>query len=322
WRGGYGPRLRNWSGVDQVREVVHTLRRSPESRQAVIVLFDPARDNTASRDIPCNNWLRALVRQGRVDVSVALRSNDIMWGFSGIDTFAWSVLQELIAHATSTDLGTTSYFIDSLHLYERHYARAERILADRRCHTLYDFGFTSPQFSTSLEALDDNLTAWFILEDRIRRAEEIPASEWSTVSDDLLGTFLRLVAIYNRFLDGAERSELGEQVAALPESDLKVGAIEYLTRRLNDRACVPLTPHEQAFFAYFWNGAQVNKTFTFEQVFTVLSVLHDKKTRGLRRQLEEARRALGHLRQHHAKVRSSGGGTRTECHGARGRVDP
>ncbi len=279
WRGGYGPRLRDWSGVDQIRHVVHTLQRTPKSRQAVIVLFDPTRDNTASRDIPCNNWLHALVRQGRVELSVALRSNDIMWGFSGIDMFMWSVLQELIAHWTSTELGTTSYFIDSLHLYERHYAHAERILADRRAKTVYDFGFTSPRFSTSLEAFDECLTVWFTLEDRIRRGEQIRANEWGAIADDLLGTFLRLIAIYNRFLAGAERSELGEQVAALPESDLKVGAIEYLTRRLHDREFIPLTPREQAFLAYFWNGAQVDRSFAIERVVAVLNELHNKKTR-------------------------------------------
>jgi thymidylate synthase len=268
WRGGYGPRLRNWGGVDQLQVVAHRLRQSPESRRAVIALFDPARDNTPSLDIPCNNWLHALIRQGRLDLSVAIRSNDIMWGFSGINAFEWSVLQELLAHCTSAQLGTTSYFIDSLHLYERHYARAERILAERRHQTLYDFGFTSPPFSTPLEAFDDRLGEWCALEKRLRSGEQLRPDEWGRVPDDLLGTCLRLVAIYNRFLDGAE-----------PQSDLKTGAIEYLTRALKDRSFVPLTPRELAFFGYFWDGVQIGTAYTFEDVFDVLGVLHDKKTR-------------------------------------------
>lgn len=279
WHGGYGPRLRNWGGIDQMQAIVHKLRQNPESRQAVIVLFDPARDNILGRDIPCNNWLHALIRHGRLDLSVALRSNDIMWGFSGINTFEWSVLQEMLAHWTSTEPGTTSYFIDSLHLYERHYARADRILSHRRRKTLYDFGFTSPRFSMPLEVFDEGLAEWFTLEDRIRRGDNLRPDDWGRVPDDLLGTFLRLVAIYNRLLDGADRIEIGEQVAKLPESDLKVGAIEYLTRALKDRTFVPLTSREQAFFEYFWDDKHGEADYSFDSIFELLGVLHDKKTR-------------------------------------------
>ena len=41
--GGYGPRLRNWEGVDQVAEAVRLLRETPSTRRCVIGLFDPSR---------------------------------------------------------------------------------------------------------------------------------------------------------------------------------------------------------------------------------------------------------------------------------------
>jgi thymidylate synthase len=89
WRAGYGPRLRNWDGVDQLAEVVSLLRADASSRRAVVAIYDPNRDFVESKDIPCNNWLHFLARGGQVDLHVAARSTDIWWGFSGINAFEW-----------------------------------------------------------------------------------------------------------------------------------------------------------------------------------------------------------------------------------------
>lgn len=89
WRAGYGPRLRNWYGTDQLKEVVRLLRAEPSSRRAVMAIFDPAIDYQSSKDIPCNNWLDWLVRGGKLHLGIALRSNDAVWGFSGINSFEW-----------------------------------------------------------------------------------------------------------------------------------------------------------------------------------------------------------------------------------------
>ena len=72
WRAGYGPRLRMWDApgqgqhnvVDQVQQVIDLLQGDPETRRAVISLWDPEQDWTNSKDIPCNNWLHFLARDG------------------------------------------------------------------------------------------------------------------------------------------------------------------------------------------------------------------------------------------------------------------
>jgi thymidylate synthase len=151
WRGGYGPRLRNWQSVDQVKEVARILNEDPNSRRAVMVIFDPAKDFVASKDIPCNNWLHFIIRDKRLHLNATIRSNDVMWGFSGINTFEWSILQEMMAYWTGTQVGEFSCFISCFHLYERHYERAQDIVAYIKDKTLYDFGFTNPPFSTHLD---------------------------------------------------------------------------------------------------------------------------------------------------------------------------
>ena len=141
WRAGYGPRLRSagysvahagLKPTDPLWNVVDLLRRDPETRQAVIGIWSNNLDSgVKSLDIPCNNWLHFLARDGKLNLHVATRSNDLIWGWSGINQFEWSALLQLVAELTGLDVGSLHFSISSLHLYERHYEKASKIGADR-----------------------------------------------------------------------------------------------------------------------------------------------------------------------------------------------
>jgi thymidylate synthase len=51
WRAGYGPRLRNYQGVDQLDYIIGVMADNPGSRQAVASLWDPVVDTTPGKDI-------------------------------------------------------------------------------------------------------------------------------------------------------------------------------------------------------------------------------------------------------------------------------
>jgi thymidylate synthase len=175
WRAGYGPRLRQWHGtVDQLDEVRKLLLEDPLSRRAVMSLYDPEADFVDSKDIPCNNWLSWIIRDGRLHLNVAIRSNDAMWGFSGVNAFEWSVLHEMMAHWTNTRVGSVTYFATSFHLYAKHYERANKIVDHFHGLTPYDFGIESVAFNTSWEQFGEALGDWFIAEERIRHDPEAP----------------------------------------------------------------------------------------------------------------------------------------------------
>lgn len=181
WRGGYGPRIRNWDGVDQLDSVIKLLNKDPYTRRAVINIFNPAVDHQDSKDIPCNNWLHFLYRDGKLDLHVATRSNDIIWGWSGINNFEWSMLLEVVAHFTKMEPGEIHYSISSLHLYETHYKKAQKIidangsLFTYKLKTFTDNArYTDIPFGASLEDLEDFdeiLGEWFFMEDRIRNGK-------------------------------------------------------------------------------------------------------------------------------------------------------
>ena len=182
WRGGYGPRLRKFAGiddnVDQLKYIIDLLREDPDTRRAVFTIYDPVVDSRPGKDIPCNNWVHFLARDGKLHAHVAIRSNDAMWGWSGINSFEWSILNQVVAAYAGLLPGTITYDISSLHLYERHYDKAQRIvdqtlLADNEL----DAGMWNDEFPGESRwfsqqdaklSLDGQLSLWFKLEKDIR----------------------------------------------------------------------------------------------------------------------------------------------------------
>lgn len=234
WRGAYGPRLRDWNGVDQVRQAVDALKSDPATRRAVAVLFDPDRDFVASKDIPCTNWLHFMVRNGRLDLEVAIRSNDLFWGFSGINTFEWSVLQEMVARWVGVEVGVCTFYISSLHLYDRHFERAETV-ARARPRTRRQAG---ERFHTSLADLNAALDLWFEFEGSLRSGGSAP--ELSRIVDPLLRDFAAMLMVYwQARLAGAEAAIAALEQVSSP--DLVEAARDYLHWKYGVVAEVPAT---------------------------------------------------------------------------------
>jgi thymidylate synthase len=123
-QGAYGPRMRNWRGeVDQLAHVRRLLAGDPDSRQAVIQLYDPQRDTRGHRDVPCTLNYRFFIRSGRLEMHTTMRSNDVWLGLP-YDVFTATILHELMAGWLGVELGAYHHHVDSLHLYAQHYQAA------------------------------------------------------------------------------------------------------------------------------------------------------------------------------------------------------
>lgn len=176
WRGAYGPRIRKWwegrvdqtpYRHDQLNRVVELLKMDPLSRRAVISIFDPTIDHAPGKDIPCNNWLHFVNRLGKLDLHVAIRSNDLMWGWSGINAFEWSVLQEIVAHMLGVQVGRLHFSISSLHLYDKHWNRAEVLSQCVPLEHTRERPSYAPRTRT-LKEFDQLCARWFEVEAAIR----------------------------------------------------------------------------------------------------------------------------------------------------------
>lgn len=224
WAGGYGPSLRAWGPdrVDQLWHVVELLREDVETRRAVISLYDPARDTALGlKDVPCNNWLSFRVgNDGRLHLNVATRSNDIIWGWSGINTFEWSVLLAVVCALTGLAQGTIRYNITSLHLYERHFAKAHRIVNANQGKevALEDSGprFTSLGPRTTRGGFGAVLNFWFHIEAAIRGGDPDVGLLINRHQDALMREWLWALRTWHRGLRPAPTTHLRRALANSP----------------------------------------------------------------------------------------------------------
>lgn len=171
WRSGYGPRLRSWGGLDQVQYVIDTLKKDPMSRQAVIAIWNPPVDMTDGKDRACNTQLQFQCRDGRLHLTVTVRSNDVMWGWSGINAFEWSTLLEIVASLLGHDVGYITFNIGSLHIYEQHWGRAENISYDPPLVDPSVISFNPDGIIRDMVDVDRLFDQWFIWERICRRGE-------------------------------------------------------------------------------------------------------------------------------------------------------
>jgi hypothetical protein len=119
----YGHRWRNhFGGLDQLVALVHKLKKSPGTRQAVLGIWDPEADledcERNSKDRACN--LSAVFTRREfdfLDMMVSNRSNDAVWGTTGANYVHFSVLLHFVAEATGMRVGTYSQVSANLHLY-------------------------------------------------------------------------------------------------------------------------------------------------------------------------------------------------------------
>jgi thymidylate synthase len=117
--GAYGPRAAGDLGL-----VVELLRRDPDSRQAVISIYDSDRDlGRSARDIPCTLALQFFVRGGRLDAWAVMRSQDAWLGMP-YDFGQFTMLQFAVAQALGIAPGVYTHTLGSLHLYEKHWDAA------------------------------------------------------------------------------------------------------------------------------------------------------------------------------------------------------
>jgi thymidylate synthase len=254
WRAAYGPRLRSWGGrLDQLAQVRARLTEDPNTKRAVASIFDPAQDYVDTLDVPCNNWLHFLQRGSALLLNVAVRANDAIWGFSGINVFEWSVLHEVMASTMGWDVGRMSWFVGTMHVYERHYATARGIVRNSGIRSVYEFGFEPIPIQLGLDQLDETLQQIFRIERLARSgAHEQARAETHHIADPFFRASATMLRAYLVLGDGHPQDAVWRVVDELPAgSDFRLAAAEHLSRRLRTRA-IPLLPAERDYLDYFW----------------------------------------------------------------------
>jgi hypothetical protein len=118
--GAYGRRWRRHFGLDQIAHVIRILKEDPNTRRALIAMWDPSTDMTKGwHDYPCNTHIA--FRRGEANVlnmTVFNRSNDFIWGALGANAVHMTMLHELVARAVGMHLGVYRVLSNNLHIYK------------------------------------------------------------------------------------------------------------------------------------------------------------------------------------------------------------
>lgn len=243
WRAGYGTRMRHYghTDVDQLANIVAMLQADRYTRRAVMSFWNPEEDyGGTSVDYPCNDFIQAIIRKDKYGVdtlymTIAQRSSDLLWGFSGINTFEFATLQILLAHWLSCAIGTLTYNITSLHIYEKHYKRLDNIIKSYTYRTIYDHNlpitgrYLQTQPSDTLAKFDTCLPIFFMRE-HLHSSDIIDPSLF--LDDDFLLRCLEMLQAYKSWqlcmpdISG----ELIDCLSEMPDDDFKLAAIEYIAR--------------------------------------------------------------------------------------------
>lgn len=127
----YGPKIfggDRWRG--QYDTIVDLLTRDPDSKRAVIQIFDENELRVANNiDVSCTLGLQFFLREGRLHAIAYMRANDACRGMVS-DVFSFTMIQEFLANQLGAELGTYTHVAGSLHIYEPDNTRVVVLLAD------------------------------------------------------------------------------------------------------------------------------------------------------------------------------------------------
>lgn len=140
FHGAYGNRI----GY-QLVSVIRKLSDDPDSRRAVINLWDGQLDNIPDKnDYPCTVALGFEISDNKLVMNTVMRSNDVWLGVP-YDWFQFTQLQLTVAHLLAVEPGEYRHTAWSLHLYEHDVERAESLVPPRMfAEGTEAFGFGTP----------------------------------------------------------------------------------------------------------------------------------------------------------------------------------
>lgn len=120
FNGAYGHRWRTFFQIDQITAVIERLSSTHAltDRRTYMTMWAPKNDNKPSLDIPCNVGIAWRVRSdGKLDMTVFNRSNDLIWGTTGANAVHMSFLHEFVASCCSLPLGRYHQVSNDTHIY-------------------------------------------------------------------------------------------------------------------------------------------------------------------------------------------------------------
>ncbi len=119
----YGQQWRSWqssdgTSIDQIREVVETLKTTPDSRRMIVSAWNPA-DIPDMALAPCHCLFQFYVADGRLSCQLYQRSADVFLGVP-FNIASYALLTLMMAQVTNFKPGEFIHTLGDAHLYVNH----------------------------------------------------------------------------------------------------------------------------------------------------------------------------------------------------------
>ena len=105
-----------WNREDQLDQVIDKLKNKPDTRHAVVSIYDGKEIDRYTYDTPCTYAVQFTIIDNKLNMSVYMRSNDLWYGFCN-DQYCFSMLHKIIAERLSMDMGWYYHHAHNMHIY-------------------------------------------------------------------------------------------------------------------------------------------------------------------------------------------------------------
>ena len=161
----YGHQWRNWNseGLDQIQEVINTLKINPNSRRMLISAWNPSvlpdtklsfSENVANNKAalpPCHAFFQFYVSNNRLSCQLYQRSADVFLGVP-FNIASYSLLTMMIAQICGYEAGDFIHTFGDAHIYSNHNEQVKEQLSrelkplpimkiNKKVKSIFDFTF-------------------------------------------------------------------------------------------------------------------------------------------------------------------------------------
>jgi len=235
--GAYGYRWRNhfriqavkseYHKTDQLSVIAEQLKANPEDRRCVLGMWDPEADlGRQGKDLPCNDTATFQIGpDGRLNMVVFCRSNDIVWGAYGANAVHFSYLLEYMAAWIGVPVGTYTQVSVNWHAY------LKTLEPVRKLNLAYgdpygsgrvlSHSLPSAAFAGGIEVIDRDIS------EILRQADSGEWNEWTVK----LSWSASVIYILHMHHNWKTRGRAWTLKYAIPVDDWSLAAIEWLERR-------------------------------------------------------------------------------------------
>ena len=161
----YGHQWRNWNsdGIDQIKQVIKSLKTNPDSRRMIVSAWNPSvlpdtsvsfSENVANGKAalpPCHAFFQFYVADGKLSCQLYQRSADIFLGVP-FNIASYALLTMMVAQVCGYEAGEFIHTFGDAHIYSNHYEQLElqlsrdprplpKMLLNPEAKEIFDFTF-------------------------------------------------------------------------------------------------------------------------------------------------------------------------------------